>query len=92
MNEKLIERKLKAAIKKLGGKALKFYSPFETGWPDRLILLPGGKVRWVELKTTGKDLSPRQKIVRKELQALGFPVRKIDDQNSLNEFLNEVRQ
>lgn len=92
MNEKLIEKKLKAAVKKLGGKALKFYSPFETGWPDRIVLLPHKQVLWVELKSTGKGLSDRQKVVRKELDALGFSVTVIDDQQKLESFLNSLNR
>jgi hypothetical protein len=90
MNEKLIEKKLKEAVKKLGGKAVKFSSPFETGWPDRLVLMPGGFMWWVELKSTGKPLSPRQRIVCGELEALGFKVWKIDNQNLLDGFLNDI--
>ena len=45
--EKVIERKLRDGVKKLGGGAqcLKFESPGTSGVPDRLILLPGGRVR-----------------------------------------------
>ena len=41
-SEKLLERKLREAVARLGGKALKFSSPYETGYPDRLVLMPGG--------------------------------------------------
>lgn len=91
MNEKLIEKKLKAGAKKMGCKALKFSSPFETGWPDRIVLLPGGKVKWAETKSTGKGLSPRQEVVHKELESLGHDVSIVDDQKSLDKFLNDLR-
>ncbi|HEX8314492.1 MAG TPA: VRR-NUC domain-containing protein [Flavisolibacter sp.] len=90
MNEKLIEKKFKNGVKKKGGLAVKFTSPFFTGMPDRLVLMPGRIVHWAELKTTGKELSPRQKVVRKMLTALGFPVWVIDGEETLNEFLNEI--
>ena len=54
MNEKLIERKLREGVKALGGLALKFSSPYHRGVPDRIVLMPGGRMYFVELKTTGK--------------------------------------
>lgn len=84
MNEKLIDRKLCEAVKKLGGLAVKLWSPTFTGMPDRLILLPGGKVCFAEFKSTGKVLKPRQKIVIALLQKLGFTVFVIDDQPGLD--------
>lgn len=51
MAEKDIERFLVNSIKKLGGVAYKFVSPGNAGVPDRLIVMPGGKIYFVELKT-----------------------------------------
>lgn len=70
-SEKLLERKLREAIKKLGGKALKFSSPYETGYPDRLILMPGGRTYWAELKTTGKKPTEKQLLRQLELRSSG---------------------
>lgn len=92
MNEKLIEKKLKQGVERIGGKALKFTSPFYTGMPDRLVLLPGGKVKWAEIKSTGKVLSPVQDVRKAELEALGFEVAVIDDQQTLTHFLNNLTQ
>lgn len=44
----------------MGGLAPKFTSPGFDGVPDRLILLPGGKVAFIELKAPGKTLRPLQ--------------------------------
>ena len=49
MKEKYIEQKLVTAIKKLGGICPKFTSPGLDGVPDRLVLLPGGKMAFIEL-------------------------------------------
>ena len=87
MNEKLLERKLREAIKKLGGKALKFSSPYETGYPDRLILMPGGRTYWAELKTTGKKPTEKQLLRQLELRSLGFVSEVIDSIGTLNNFL-----
>lgn len=90
MNEKLIEKKLREAIRKLGGKALKFSSPYETGYPDRLILMPGGKVFWVELKTTGKKPTEKQLLRQTELRNLGFVSEVIDSEEGLNKFIIDI--
>ena len=59
--EKVIERKLRDGVKKLGGGAqcLKFESPGTSGVPDRMILLPGGRVVFVALKE-GTVSTPEQ--------------------------------
>lgn len=90
MNEKLLEKKLRKAIRKLRGKAIKFYSPYETGYPDRLILMPGGEVYWAELKTTGKKPTEKQLLRQSELRALGFVSEVIDSEESLKNFLTKL--
>ena len=49
MLEKEIERKLTEAVKRIGGKAYKFISPGNDGVPDRLIVMPEGRIIFVEL-------------------------------------------
>ena len=74
MLEKDIERKLIDPIKALGGLCLKFETPGYTGVPDRIILLPGGHVRFVETKQPGKTERARQRFVHALFRALGFVV------------------
>jgi hypothetical protein len=90
MNEKLIESKLRKGVKSMGGLAAKLTCPFITGWPDRTVLMPRGKIWFVELKTTGKKPDERQKIVRKEIIDLGFEYRLIDSEATLKEFFKEI--
>lgn len=90
MQEKLIERKLRDEIKNLGGTALKFASPYHRGVPDRIVLMPGGKIYFVELKSTGKKPSLLQATTIEHLRALGFTVFIIDSQDKLNEFIDHV--
>ena len=52
MREKTIEHKLKTAVGDIGGLALKFVSLGMDGVPDRLILLPGGRMAFAEVKST----------------------------------------
>lgn len=54
MREKVIERKLVQAVKSAGGVAPKFVSPGFDGMPDRIVLLPGGHLGFVEVKATGE--------------------------------------
>jgi len=90
MNEKTIERTLREKVKAAGGVALKFFSPSFTGLPDRLVLMPGGRVWFVELKAPGKKPKPRQVIVHTMLRKLGFNVEVIDTTAGVNEFVNRI--
>jgi hypothetical protein len=92
MNEKVFERNLRKKVKKLGGLAIKFSSPFYTGMPDRIVFMPGGRIWFVEIKSPGKQLSPRQTIVSGELGKLGHQVQVINSQVSLDQFLNSIAQ
>ena len=54
MREKTTETKLVKAVRAIGGLAPKFVSPGLDGVPDRLVLLPGGRIAFIELKAQGK--------------------------------------
>lgn len=58
--EKEIERYLKREIEKLGGLLLKFVSPGNDGVPDRIAIMPDGRVWFIEFKMDGGDLRPLQ--------------------------------
>ena len=60
--ERDIERRLVDGVKKLGGRAYKWVSPGSNGVPDRIVILPGGKIIFIELKTTTGRLTDLQKI------------------------------
>lgn len=71
--EKDIEKKLRQMVESHGGRCLKWVCPGWSGVPDRLILLPGGVVMFVETKRPkGGKLSALQKWWHKELRRLGF--------------------
>ena len=72
MLEKKIEQKLVKAVKQEGGICPKFVSPGMDGMPDRLILMPGGRMAFVELKAPGKKPRPLQIHRHRQLQKLGF--------------------
>lgn len=90
MGEKQIEKKLRVEVGRLNGVAVKLQSQYYTGLPDRMILMPGGRIRFAEIKTTGKKPTPRQKIVHQELRSLGFQVDVIDSEVGLQRFLEEL--
>ncbi len=90
-NEKLLERKLRESVKKLGGWAVKFWAVNLAGFPDRMVLMPGARVWFVEMKSTGKKPSAIQKLVHGKLRCLGFEVWVLDTQILLDEFLNQLR-
>jgi len=91
MQENVIEWKLRTEAKKLGGMAAKFVSPGLDGVPDRLVLLPGGKCGFVELKASGKKMRPLQEKRKKQLEALGFPIYCIDSTGQIGGVLDEIQ-
>lgn len=91
MREKVIEQKLAAAIKKAGGIALKFVSPGFDGMPDRLLLLPDGKIAFVEVKAQGKKPRSLQLARHRLLRKLEFYVYVIDSADQIGGMLDEIR-
>lgn len=86
--EKEIEVKLRRAVEAAGGWCLKWLCPGWTGVPDRLVLLPGGRIIFVETKRPkGGRLSAMQKWWRKELHRLGFTYCTIWDEDNLTAFM-----
>lgn len=78
MRERDIEQKLVKAVEHAGGKAWKFTSPGTDGVPDRILLFPGGRIAFAELKAPGRKLRPLQERRKVQLAALGFTVFVID--------------
>ncbi len=91
MLEKAIERNLVEAARRRGGLALKFVSPGMDGVPDRIVLLPHGKLAFVELKAPGKTLRPLQVRRKEQLEALGFSVYRVDGVEQIGGILDEIQ-
>jgi hypothetical protein len=91
MREKYTEQKLVKAVKFMGGLALKFISPGFDGSPDRLILLPNGRIAFIELKATGKRMRPLQVRRKRQLESLGFSVYCIDKPEQIGGMLDEIQ-
>lgn len=89
--EKDIENYLKAKVEGCGGKCLKFPATFEEGIPDRLVILPGGKIIFVELKRPkGGRLAPMQVYQIKKLKDLGCLVYVVHNYREVENMLKEV--
>lgn len=84
-SEKSLERKLVAEAKRLGARALKYFNPVATGYPDRLVCLPGGRVFWVELKSSGELPTSLQCVRITDLRDMGFKVFVVDSEEKLAE-------
>ena len=84
--EREIEVKLNALVAKHGGHCLKWVCPGWTGVPDRIILLPGGRIRFAELKRPkGGRFSPMQKWWERRLTDLGFIYWRVKNDDDLKE-------
>ena len=90
MKERSIEQRLVAETKKRGGLALKFVSPGMDGVPDRIVLMPGGKMAFVELKAPGQKMRPLQQKRAGWLIALGFRVYCVDGIEQIGGVLDEI--
>ena len=93
MLERDIESKLRQPIRQLGGLCLKFVCPGFTGVPDRIILLPGARIVFVETKQPGKKERPRQRYVQGLLRRLGFTVYStVDSVEKINRIVEDCRR
>ena len=76
--EKTIEAALVQRVKALGGMAEKFTSPAKRSVPDRIVTLPGGRIIFVECKSSGKKPTPAQQKDHERRRTLGCEVLVID--------------
>ena len=91
MREKFIEQKLVKAVKESGGICPKLISPGTDGMPDRMILMPEGRIGFVEVKSQGKK--PRQLQIKRIRQPrkLGFMVFVLDGTEQIGGIIDEIR-
>lgn len=83
--EKLVEQYLNKCVKGCDGMSIKLNSPI--GIPDRLVLLPGGLIFFVELKSEGKKPRSIQLKRHRQLKQLGFHVYVMDSKKQIEEVL-----
>ena len=90
MREKAIERKLTLMVKKRGGICPKFVSPGYDGMPDRIVLLPGGCMAFVEVKSPGEKPRALQISRHTLLRRLGFRVYVLDSVEQIEVILSQI--
>ena len=88
--ENKIEAKFREKIKELGGIAYKFVSPGNSGVPDRLVILPGNKIGFAELKRAGGKPSQIQKMQMAFIRKLGCYVRVISSLEDIDLFIGGI--
>ena len=88
--EREIEEKLKARLESLGCIVFKFVSPGRAGVPDRLVLLPGGRCFFVELKRPGGKLRPLQEFWKEKLEAMGAYYYLVDSFDAIEEVAKDA--
>ena len=89
--EKDIELFLKKRVEHIGGRCLKFPATFEEGIPDRLVILPPGRIAFVELKRPkGGRLSKIQKYQIAKLKDLGCRVYVVKNYEEVDRMLEEM--
>ena len=90
MREKSIEKKLVNAVRGMGGIAPKFVSPGYDGMPDRIVLVPGGHMAFMEVKAPGEKPRALQLARHEMLRRLGFKVYVLDDEQQIGGILDAI--
>lgn len=89
-SEKVLEAELRERCKALGWMCVKLTSQYQRGLPDRLILMPGGRVCFAEIKTTGKKPTALQRGTHERLRALGYRVEVVDTTERLDNLIVDL--
>lgn len=88
-SEKLIERYLFDQVKQRKGLCIKLLTNHLLGLPDRLCLLPYGKLFFAEIKTTGFKPTKIQIYMHNKIIQLGFNVYIIDTKKYVDDILTQ---
>lgn len=91
--EKYIENCLKDKIELMGGKCIKIMPLFNKGFPDRMVLLPGGGISFVELKNGNKGRTSKpQRIWISILKRLGFDAVVLKSKEEIDEYCRNLKR
>ena len=89
--ENEVEGHLRRLVEKAGGLCVKFLPDFARGFPDRIVLLPGGVLVWVETKRPqGGVLSPVQKVQHVLLRRLGQRVEVVWTKDQADDLIDSL--
>ena len=92
VSEKAIEKYLTEQAEANGLLCLKYSNPNMVGYPDRLLVLPGGSVIWVELKSKGRKPTKIQQVRIAGLRNRGHYVWVIDNRKSIDSLMEKYRE
>lgn len=92
MKERDIEVLLRDGVKQLGGKAYKWVSPGNAGVPDRIVILPGGKVIFVELKQENGRLTRLQRVQQETLLGMGAAAVTLRGEEAVKRYLDALKE
>ena len=86
-----VETYLRTRVKHFGGKCVKLPAVYEKGIPDRLVILPGGKVAFVELKRPrGGRLAPLQRYQILKLRELGCIAEVVNTHKAVDDLIKRM--
>lgn len=91
MRERQIERKLVKAVKAAGGIAPKLTCPGFDGMPDRMVLMPEGRIGFIEVKAPGEKPRLLQLSRHRLLRRLGFKVYVLDGEEQIGGIIDDIR-
>lgn len=90
MLEKQIESRMGQMIQRRGGLWYKFVSPGQPGVPDRIAILPGGRIVFVELKTEVGRLAKIQRWQIDKMRGMGLDVRTVRGWEEARDLVKEL--
>ena len=92
MREKTVEQKLVQAVRAKGGVCWKFVSPSTVGVPDRVVILPGGHIGFVEVKAPGEKPRPVQEVRINQLRGMGAVCLVLDDVSEVEAVCDAIQR
>lgn len=90
MREKEVEAYLNKRIKEIGGLTAKLDATFQKGVPDRVVVSPGGRVIFVEVKSPTGRLGPMQKVWEEKIRTVGVAYRVVWSKEDVEALIDEV--
>lgn len=91
MRERTVEQHLVNGLERIGLPCIKFIPDLMRGMPDRMVLLPGGRIIWVELKTDTGHLEPIQQVRHRELRQAGQRVEVVWTIEEADNLIEEIK-
>lgn len=92
VSEKAIEAYLGKLVKEAGGISLKYTNGNASGYPDRLLLLPGGVMGWAEIKSQGETPTKLQATRINKLRRLGFMAWICDSREKAEQIVEQLKR